>query len=1006
MSFWPFGQSLNNSNINKILDDYFNILHNVESTAANVTNTSTSSSSGTILDQDEEDKSHINTHTSKDNLAFISNEQGTKYREQGNHIKPTLSNGQQKEDTQSIKPIGIGTGNSIISNSNQNSVGSNTSTSIQKQTHNNAANASLKLLNSSFMDKILDEPELLNELTRKNNTLLDFICFGYYYDEDKKKVQNIEYLINLLMFCIDRINENQDIINDKHNEETGKKEEENGSKKKRKGNTEEERKEGKKDNDDTGDDEKEEEEEKEGKKEEEQEEEDTYLHKATVISEIFALDIWLISESLVKSAQYLANIWSILSNPLFKKEKSPLVPIFLKINTNLLITRQDQYLNFIRSDKVSLVDDMLKHIDVPVLMDFFLKIISTDKQESPTGILELLQDQNIIDKLITFFDNEKYSKDIQTCSCDFLKALIAISANASLDDLTIGPNVLTRHLCSSPRILDSLIDIIAIKRGFALNNAVSIVIELIRKNNSDYDQINLLNTTIKNNPPSSRDPIYLGYMLKRFTQELPTILEIVLQSDKSTESSTRINQMGESYEPLGFERFKVVELIAELLHCSNMGLMNSRRAELIALKRDKVRENMLKQLEDAFEELTLKNNDTTNTDTNSSDEPDLDDEEIEINQIAEIDESFDIPYVNINQNSKIRENPTIGDYFKITLFDLQILPRIVSMFLKFPWNNFWHNVIFDIIQQVFNGRMDYSYNSFLVFSLFESDQFSTFCAEKSAVGNFLKFDLPRDLILEGYKQSCEFFNKTHMNLGFMGHLVLIAEEIVKFSKVYKVELISPAIHESLSNPNWVFYSEDILMDTRLMYSKILGGEMSTNAAMDEELLIQQQQLQQQQQQQLQQQHGDNSVNYESLDEFTEEQLIEEGLHHMDEEAKQNQQGGNTAEGNMDGENVYDDELVPYDGINPPALLVPTTEMDIINYTTQEDLNSKLRKRLIEQSRLEVEKKNADKGVILLGYTESSAVSPTSTFNGNDDDNKNANANENNFMHDNDNNQVK
>lgn len=30
MSFWPFGQNLHHSNINKILDEYFHVLHEIE----------------------------------------------------------------------------------------------------------------------------------------------------------------------------------------------------------------------------------------------------------------------------------------------------------------------------------------------------------------------------------------------------------------------------------------------------------------------------------------------------------------------------------------------------------------------------------------------------------------------------------------------------------------------------------------------------------------------------------------------------------------------------------------------------------------------------------------------------------------------------------------------------------------------------------------------------------------------------------------------------------------
>lgn len=710
-------------------------------------------------------------------------------------------------------------------------------------------------LSSKYIDGILAESELLNELTRQNSTLLDFVCFGYFYGADGGKVQNIEYLIDQLMACVERLGA----------AEAGQEQNSSASTPAAEDSVE-------------------------GTEDPQQ----PVLNRATIISEIFALDIWLISESLVKNASYLNKIWSILKQQNFASEKSALIPIFLKINQNLLATRQDQYLNFIRS-KDTLVDDLLEHIQISVLMDFLLKIISTDKQESPSGIIELVHEQRLPNKLLSYLDNDRYEPDIQACAADLLKAIVAISANAPLDDMSIGPNSLTRHLASEDCVsflLDTIID----KRGNALINAVSIVIELIRKNNSDYDQVNLLTTTLTSHPPSMRDPIYLGVMLKLFTERLPSIFQILTDIELDSTTKELENQLGEKYKPLGFERFKVVELIAELLHCSNMGLLNSKKAERIVKERNNARGAVVKQLQDALADLDLQDNEYASNvvDNNGVDEED-------------VDESFDIPYVNPNQNAKLRENPTIGDLFKITLYDNQIIPRIVHLFLQYPWNNFWHNVVFDIIQQLFNGRMDFSYNSFLIYSLFNNHAASRFMSEATAK-TVRDFQITRDLILKGYKESYAFYEKHNTALGFMGHLVLIAEEIVKFSKVYKVELISPDIQAVLQNDDWVFYSEDVLNDTRIMYSKILGGN----------------------------------------------DYLEDG---------------NTNE--RDGD-LIDDDTHNRENPQPGGNLINLSELSqdqgqgLSNLSTTSDLHKKLRQRLIDQSQGEVDRRNEQNGVIILG----------------------------------------
>ncbi|GAV54639.1 hypothetical protein ZYGR_0AN01070 [Zygosaccharomyces rouxii] len=924
MSFWPFGQSISSSNINKILEEYFSVLHSLEKTNPNVARSVRQSLHG------------AQETMQRSGAEFVDSIDEEPQEELLESAEPI----QQKNDSD----LSSGSSSSSSSSSLSSSKSSSSETGldddeIQNSTAPLVSDTTISSLNSSFINRLLNESELLNELTRQNSNLLDFICFGFFYEEKtQNKVPFLEYLIDQLMDCINKISPLTTSLADVLDVEstpspppTSEMEGSNGS---------------------IGDD----------NADETNNKEPNYLSRATIISEIFSLDIWLITESLVNNQSYLSKIWSILNHPNLKSERSPLVPIFLKINQNFLVTRQDQYLNFVRL-RTNLVDDMLQHISISMLMDFFLKCIATDKFESPTGLIELVNDQRLIPKCLNFLNNDAYSSDIQACAGDFLKALIAISANAPLDDMSIGPNALTRQLASQESI-DQLVDIIINRRGSALNTTVSIVIELIRKNNSDYDQVNLLTTTIQSHPPSNHDPIYLGYLLKTFSRYLPTLFQIIIDAENDSNNPILENQLHEKFRPLGFERFKIVELVAELLHCSNMGLMNSKRAERIVKERDHFRKHMVNQLQDAIQDLTIapkdspndtitsstsnrhssksrkdsksdkiysdgkhgksntnfkdrrqkhrqkerqkhqrqqythddndddddrfkaydndegndnkatkavspttttttttnddsittngydagvtkdkdnenaSNNDnatTNNNNKNNNNDNDNDDND-DNNNISdniinnefdeeddEVDESFEIPYVNLNQSEKLRKKPTIGDFFKIQLYDIQFLPKIIELFLTHPWNNFWHNVIFDIIQQIFNGRMDFSYNSFLVYSLFNLRGSLQFMPKELQKPDLRDFTLTKDFILQGYQDSYHFYEKYHTNLGYMGHLVLIAEEVVKFSKLYKVELISPDIHEALQDEEWRFYSEDVLNDTRMMYSKILGG---------------------------------------------------------------------------------------------------------------------------------------------------------------------------------------
>jgi SIT4-associating protein SAP185/190 len=137
-----------------------------------------------------------------------------------------------------------------------------------------------------------------------------------------------------------------------------------------------------------------------------------------------------------------------------------------------------------------------------------------------------------------------------------------------------------------------------LKGGNPLTVGVGIVIEVIRKNNSDYDPDV---GSEANSLPSSRDPIYLGTLLRMFAQRVPDFMELILSPNHTIgggDGPVNIRRkdlnaaFGGKIEPLGFDRFKTCELMAELLHCSNMGLLNEIGSEEFVEARDADRERL------------------------------------------------------------------------------------------------------------------------------------------------------------------------------------------------------------------------------------------------------------------------------------------------------------------------------------------------------------------------------------------------------------------------------
>lgn len=150
-----------------------------------------------------------------------------------------------------------------------------------------------------------------------------------------------------------------------------------------------------------------------------------------------------------------------------------------------------------------------------------------------------------------------------------------------------------------------------------------------------------------------------------------------------------------------------------------------------------------------------------------------------------------------------------------------------DFFFRFPWNNFLHNVVYDVVQQVFNGTLDRGYNRTLAFDLFTPAQGP---GGKTAeeIGLASGSDIT-DRILDGQAKSDESQKHKGMRLGYMGHLTLIAEEVCKFGNKYPADALDPAITERVTREAWVSYVEGTLAETRDKDNAVLGGVRPENA---------------------------------------------------------------------------------------------------------------------------------------------------------------------------------
>ncbi|KAI4107269.1 MAG: hypothetical protein LQ339_002667 [Xanthoria mediterranea] len=751
---------------------------------------------------------------------------------------------------------------------------------------------------------------------------------------------------------------------------------------------------------------------------------------AFIASEILSSETWSIIESLMEHQHHLRTFWDFLNRepPL----EATVAGYFTKVNETLLDKKTEETIQFVKTQP-NVVAAILKHVDCPMIMDLLLKIISMEKSEGGMGIVDWLQDQGLIPLLLRYLSKE-YPSATQTSAGDFIKAIITISANASGDTQScIGPNNLTRQLVSDESIQSLVSDML--RGGNPLTVGVGTIIEVIRKNNSDYDMDNGAPDAV----PSSNDPIYLGSLLRTFAKHIPDFMALILSpthtvpDGESTMTRTREDlsvAFGSKIEPLGFDRFKTCELMAELLHCSNMGLLNESGSEAYVRQRDEERDrrkaegsltssipptaevpdlldnagDINNQLSEALNgspqgtrELGVTNNaeddefedvstpaeleddikeefdekDTFELEskpaqtqifakqtrprldldeefvdepltspimeaidlteatspigasTAASQEPDATSPIRELSSefaglnvesnppTAEDDDTVTLPSFHdgeaaapaplnvhpsngapplparapLNQPKAPDENsqpelsshpddkpaplfakrpesdrhedgaeqvgeammgegnsqgtidttggeegdsarsmtmstndqtfepqiesddngePLVGDLLKMMFVEHKVVPTILDFFFRFPWNNFLHNVVYDVVQQVFNGPMDKGYNRSLAIDLFQGGRIT-------------------ERIVEGQRRSDEAQAKNNMRLGYMGHLTLIAEEVVKFSDRHPNETLSQAVLDKVTSKQWSDYVENTLSETRERDNAILGG---------------------------------------------------------------------------------------------------------------------------------------------------------------------------------------
>lgn len=113
--------------------------------------------------------------------------------------------------------------------------------------------------------------------------------------------------------------------------------------------------------------------------------EEKWRRYSFVSTQLLSSEVWSIGESLMENTDALQEFWDLV------KLDAPLENIqagyFTKVNESLLEKKPAEMVAFFKSlDGV--IDDVIKHVDCPVIMDLLLKVISLEKDSAP-GIVDV-----------------------------------------------------------------------------------------------------------------------------------------------------------------------------------------------------------------------------------------------------------------------------------------------------------------------------------------------------------------------------------------------------------------------------------------------------------------------------------------------------------------------------------------------------------------------------------------------------------------------------------------
>ncbi|KAI8814145.1 SIT4 phosphatase-associated protein-domain-containing protein [Cladochytrium replicatum] len=586
-----------------------------------------------------------------------------------------------------------------------------------------------------------------------------------------------------------------------------------------------------------------------------------------VASEIFNCEIFALCEAMLANTALLESLWAMLDRPAPMNSLS--ASNFMKVNIVLFSKKTAEMVTFIKNQS-DVIEKLLNHIGTSAIADVLLKLITVDDVPEGSGIVEWLSQQQLIPKLIEKF-NPTLDTEVHNTASQTLMDIIAVSyQNVGVTEQealgTIGGNKLVEQLKSEEiqsRLVSYMLEHDAPNATNTLTNGINIIIELIRRFCSEIEQAEYLFHQLQMTPqhkiggpaPPSNDKLRvlatdLNDLLRVLARNIPEFAAL-LTSPRNVKGAVETT-IGKQV-PLGSERLKTCELFAEVLHLQYLFASSPLFERLIISTVDDVPPPP-KDVVHALPQTTGEAGDVSSL-SEAMVSASLKDEST---GEASADPNQDSLMVDCAQSERTvsDELTSVSDF----IVQAKVLPLCLDLFFNFPWNNFLHSVVYDMVAKVFNT---YSYISTQPYARpgdFDNSTSLTrrmgIVEEKMKNGQDSVRKLVITIFVDGHltKRITEAQRQNDyaveqpkgVRLGFMGHLTYIADEVVKL-----IEKCQPDFAEELKDylqaEDWQEYVSGILRETKERDRQPLGGvrpsavnqhvsmvgEMGSFAAVDE-----------------------------------------------------------------------------------------------------------------------------------------------------------------------------